>query len=226
MKTIKERKQYIDFMFINTNARSLCPKIHSLIETIEEIGAAFALVTETWLSDGKTLEEDKQDLFLGAGLSLICKNRRADSRGQSYGGVGLVYKEDLCNFKELELDNPGNHEVLTAVGSIRGLSRKIALVGCYVPPNYNVARAKACLEYIEETVIEMKRRLKDPIIIVTGDFNHWDVEAALQEFRDLTEVASGPTRGSRTIDRTFSNIDNFSAMGTLAPLYASANEAR
>ena len=109
---VKEKNEYIDLTFINTNARSVCPKINSLIDNIEELDAAFAVLTETWLADGKTLEEDKQDLLLGAGLSLLCKNRKPDHRGVAYGGVGLFFKEDLCNFTQLNLDNPGNFEVL------------------------------------------------------------------------------------------------------------------
>ena len=58
------------FTIINTNARSICPKINSLLDTIEELDAAVAVVTETWLADGATLEEDRQDLLLGAGISL------------------------------------------------------------------------------------------------------------------------------------------------------------
>ena len=195
-----------------------CPKINSLLDTIEELDAAFAVVTETWLADGTTLEEDKQDLLLGAGLSLICKNRKPDRRGVTYGGVGLFYKENLCNFKELSFDNPNNFEVLTATGTVPGLSRKVALLGCYIPPGYTVARATACLNYLEEIVIEYKRRLKDPIIIITGDFNQWDIPSALEEFRDIKETTAGPTRGQRTIDRTFTNLDSVVEAGLLNPL--------
>ena len=92
IKPVREKKQYIEFTFVNTNARSLCPKINSLIDTIEELDAAFALVTETWLADGTSLEDDKQDLLLGAGFSLLCRNRAPDHRGVAYRGVGLLLR--------------------------------------------------------------------------------------------------------------------------------------
>ena len=209
--------------FINTSARSLCPKINSLIDPIEELDAAFAVVTETWLADGATLE-DKQDLLLGTGLLLLCKNRKPDDRGMSYGGVGLFFREELCNFKQLSMNNSHNYEILTAVGSIQGLSRKIALLGCYMPPNYTVAKARSCLGYIEKMVIEMKRRLRAPIIVVTGDFNQWPIEEALQEFRDLSETSAGPTTGTRTIDRTFTNLDKIIESNMLNPLQTDHDE--
>ena len=38
---------------INTNARSLCPKIDSLIDCSD---TTIAIITETWLADGKSLD--------------------------------------------------------------------------------------------------------------------------------------------------------------------------
>ena len=149
----KEKKEYTDFTFINTNARSLCPKINSLIDTMDELDVSMAVVTETWLADGATLEEDKQDLLLGAGLSILCRNRKPDARGACYGGVALVYRAEDCNFKEVRHRNDGDFEILTATGSIQGHARKLAVIACYVPPNYSVARAKSCLEYVSEIVI-------------------------------------------------------------------------
>ena len=60
---------------INTNARSLCPKITSLIDCIDELEATVAVVTETWLADGEPLEKDVADLAHGAGLGLLHRNR-------------------------------------------------------------------------------------------------------------------------------------------------------
>ena len=60
----------LQFNIINTNARSLCPKINSLIDCMEELPASLAIVTETWLSDGHGLEDDVDDLLNGAGLGI------------------------------------------------------------------------------------------------------------------------------------------------------------
>ena len=47
-----------DLTLINTNARSLCPKVNSLITCFEELEASLAIVTETWLTDGERLSDD------------------------------------------------------------------------------------------------------------------------------------------------------------------------
>ena len=158
----KEKTEFTDFTLINTNARSLCPKINSLIDTMEELDAAVAIVTETWLAEGKTLEEDRQDLLLGAGISMICRNRKPDIRGMSYGGVAILSRDELCKFVQISVPNPDEYEVVLAAGSIQGHSEKLVVVACYIPPNYNTARGRGCLKYISDCVIEVKRRYKDP----------------------------------------------------------------
>ena len=204
---------------MNTNARSLCPKIDSLLDCIEEMEATVAVVTETWLSDGQHLEDDKQDLLLGAGVSMICRNRNRNERtGLTHGGVAVMFREEACSFKEIKFDNHDNYEVLAVAGSIQGQKRKVLILACYIPPNYTSDRATGCLEYIYGLVIELKRRYKDPYLIVTGDFNQWNIGRALEDFIDVKESVAGPTRGSRTIDRTFTNFTNIKEAGVLAPL--------
>ena len=55
-----------DLRIIDTNARSLGPKMKSLLDCIQEI----SIVTETWVRDGKDLEDDVQVLVLGR--ALVC----------------------------------------------------------------------------------------------------------------------------------------------------------
>ena len=63
----KTDKHSTPFTIINTNARSLCPKIVSLIDCLEEMTATVGVVTETWLADGESLHADLDDLMNGAG---------------------------------------------------------------------------------------------------------------------------------------------------------------
>ena len=60
--------------------------------------------------------------------------------------------------------------------------------------------------------------MKDPYVVLTGDFNQWRVEDAVQEFRDFHEVGIGPTRHNRCIDRTLTNMTDIIDHGTLSPL--------
>ena len=76
---------------------------------------------------------------------------------------------------------------------MEGRSRKLVAIAAYVPPGYDARRGRDCLAYISDTVMEVKRRYREPYIIVSGDFNQWDVAAALADFNDIEEVAVGNT---------------------------------
>ena len=204
---------------INTNARSLCPKIDSLIDCFEELDGTIAVVTETWLADGPSLDADIGDLIRGAGLGMACLNRQPNDRGVAHGGVAVVHSTSACTLTKLDMPNPGNFEVLTTLSNVPGHARKLLTVACYLPPNYNVQRGKDALEHIENVVIDLKRKYKDPFIIVAGDFNQWRVEDALQDFPDLREAPVGPTRNDRCIDRIFTNFGRaIQETGTVPPL--------
>ena len=200
-------KKKNELTIINTNARSLTPKIDSLIDCFEELQADIAIVTETWLRDGSALQSDLRDLELGAGIASLTRNRRPHPiTGVCHGGVAIMYRKAIGSLKKIDIDNPDSFEVLPAIGTIMGTSRKLAIVAAYIPPNYNAARGAACIDHIESVIVEIKRRYRDPLIALAGDFNQWRIQDGLMEFPDIRESLVGPTRGDRAIDRTFTNM--------------------
>lgn len=202
-----ETRKMNELTIVNTNARSLAPKIDSLVDCFEEIGVDGAVVTETWLRDGRELQENLSDLEGRAGIGSLTLNRDPHpTTGVSHGGVGFFYKKKIGSFKRINMPNPDKFEILPVIGNLRGLARKLVVVGVYIPPNYAAARGAACLEYLEEMIIDIKRRYSDPFVVVTGDFNQWAVGDALQEFADIREVHVGPTRGDRAIDLSLIHI--------------------
>ena len=54
----------------------------------------------------------------------------------------------------------------------------------------------------------MKRKLDEPMIVVVGDFNLWDIEAALADYTDITQINGGLMRGTRTIDKLLVNFSS------------------
>ena len=204
---------------INTNARSLCPKIESLIDCFDEMEVTLGVVTETWLADGDSLDRDIADLAKGAGLGMLCLKRKPNGRGVAHGGVAVVHNTAACTLARVDLPNPDDYEVLVTLSNLRGHSRKLLTVACYLPPNYNAQRGKGALEHVENVVLELKGRYKDPFIMVAGDFNQWPIGQALLDFPDLKEVDVGPTRKDRCIDRIFTNFSrSISDSGTVPPL--------
>ena len=100
-----------------------------------------------------------------------------------------MWQESKVRFSRIDLKNPENFEVLAAAGTVPGQRRRVVVLGCYLPPNYTKQRGLAALDYIENTVIELKRKYHGPQILVAGDFNQWKVEQCLESFADLKEKA-------------------------------------
>ena len=192
-----------NFSMVNTNARSLCPKIRSLLDCFSELNTDLAILTETWLTSGLSLDEDIEDLRLGASVGLLVRNRDPGSAGFSHGGVGDAFRDATCNFRQIPINNPNNYEVLAAIGNIPGQARKAVVLACYMPPDDPAARGNSCIDYIQDFIILMKRKYSNPYLIVSGDFNQWRIENAMDDFADMQEVDVGPTRAGCRIDRTF-----------------------
>ena len=60
--------------------------MNSLITCYDELSVTFGVITETWLADGKELEDDIIDLQGKAGLGMLVKNRPPNDQGVSHGG--------------------------------------------------------------------------------------------------------------------------------------------
>ena len=153
---------------INTNARSLCPKIDSMIDYFNELECTFSIITETWMSDGEHLQNDIRDLQDGAGITMLCKNRQRNHQGVSHGGVSIWSRDSRARIAPVKLHNPGNFEVLAGVASLKGHSRKMVIFACYLPPSMDANSSSECLDFIVNSIHVVKRKYDDPHIVVGG----------------------------------------------------------
>ena len=127
--------------------------------------------------------------------------------GVAYGGVAVSWKKAVfTSMEEIAYKNPEKFEMVVTATSLKGHSRKLVVVGCYLPPNYTKKRAVAAMDYLSDIVVDLKRRFQDPFIIIGGDFNQWRVEEALVDFVNIKEAPVGCTTGGRAIDRIFTNM--------------------
>ena len=165
----------------------------------------FAFITETWFSDGSRLEEESDNLLLGHGLKMFTKNRPVGNAGFSHGGVAIIARDSCTKLAVMSFPNPENFEVLIVFGNMVGIKRKIYLICAYIPPNYNVPRGKDCLAFIADVILEIKRKCPDALICLSGDFNQWDVVAAMEDFPEMKEILTPATRNGRRIDRVICN---------------------
>ena len=215
-----KRNKHSRLSFINTNARSLAPKVRSLYDCFSEKDVDFAVLTETWYQSNRALADVLSEYSSRFSLEAIVRNRtNTASNGRSYGGVAFVYRKSRASFKQFELVNPLDFEVLATVGKVNGVKGKVFVLSVYAPPNMQAVKARQLLEYLADVIGEAKRKFEDCTIVLAGDFNQWHVQEVAQEHPDLTEIQHGPTRADRSIDRSFVNFArSVYAAGTLPPL--------
>ena len=177
-----------------------------------------AILTETWLSDGCGLEEDLAELEEGTGYGMLVKNCPKNHRGYSTGGVAIVYKTN--RIKSCELSLPGNRfEVVCGAGTLVHHKQKVVAIAVYIPPQYTAEESRNCLDFLEESIIHIKGKFKDPYIIISGDFNRRDVDGSLANFPDLHLIDTPPTRGDQKLDKIFVNFKSqIFESGVLKPL--------
>ena len=216
----KKEKSSRRLCLINTNARSLGPKVEALYDCFQDKRVDLAFLTETWYQNDRMLNDRLDEFSHRFALGAIVRNRTSiAANGRAYGGVALLYRKSSASFKEFPLTNPDGHEVLAAVGKVTGIKGKVFCIVAYAPPNITQLKARQMIEYLSDLVGEAKRSFEDCSVILAGDFNQWPVNEVMDDHPDLTEVPHGPTRGDRSIDRTLVNFGRaVKEAGTLPPL--------
>ena len=200
------KKKSVSFNFITTNARSLAPKMDSLVDYFSELDLQFAVITESWLKNGEMLKEAVIDLNAGCSLDMLTHNRKAKRSGRTAGGgVALVYDKKCLKMNEL-LIRKGRSEIICASAKVPGLSRRLVVIGIYLPPSIRAEKRKKKMGCIRDAIAHAKGEFRDPIKIVTGDTNKMALTEATEDYPDIVIHEVGATRGSSKLDVINSNI--------------------
>ena len=77
------------------------------------------VITETWLKDGRSLDNNAADLELGAGIALIHRGRREKRRG----GVGILFQSSTLALKKVSLQGNTHEIVAASPGQTRRVKR-------------------------------------------------------------------------------------------------------
>ena len=156
------------------NARSLIPKLDSLLECQNELLNDVTIFTETWTKDTANINKLLQDHEDRPNYALI----RKDRQNVGGGGVAISYNKHKIQMSRARLP-ASKFEVVAAIGRRVGQRRKVCLIAAYLAPWYHANRAKRCLEYISDCIALLSTRYADPYFYVGGDFNKRDIAAAI-----------------------------------------------
>ena len=130
---------------------------------------------------------------MGQGLAMKCLNRPPSMNRVAHGGVAIIAKENSVKMAVYNFPNPESYEVLAVSARVEDIKSRFYIIGAYIPPNYLVAKGKACLSHINDLVLDIKTKAENPLIVLAGDFNQWNVQDALLDYPELNEVLTPPT---------------------------------
>ena len=147
------------------------------------------------------------DLREGHGLEIIYKNRSRKKDGTEIrgGGVAMVYDKTKIDLRPFPIKKT-TLEILVATGKIPKVQRKMALICAYIPPNSTAKSYKATFKLISDTIQTLKAKLKEPLILVGGDFNRFDVRPWVESFEDVSVLDTGITCNNASLDKIATNI--------------------
>ena len=188
-----------------TNARSLLPKEDALVDAFQSLELHFAGIVETWFKGGKALRERLDDLEDSKGIKIIHKSRDGRKKAAG-GGVAFAFNKSTCNFKGRNLAHASrDQEIVCAVGKVGKLQRLVVVFVVYVPPSINNAGIDSLRDTLSNEIASVKASIKDPVVIVCGDFNRRDISSELATVGDLLPLEAGPTRGNAELDIIYTN---------------------
>ena len=93
--------------YLITNARSLRPKILSLMDYINDLDLTLSIITETWFYEGEAYNKLKDDLKEDQRLEIISLFRPKNANGtrRTGGGVSIIYNPAKIRLKEYKINN-------------------------------------------------------------------------------------------------------------------------
>ena len=186
--------------FLITNARSLPPKIRSLITYFEELELHFALVTETWMSEGDRYDRNAKKLEDRDNLEIIRKSRK--TRG---GGVAIVFDKKKIKLKYVKIKR-NSFEVVAAVGRTTDDNRKLLIISAYYPPQMKKTKVEELNRCISDFIDDCKVKYDSLAVIIGGDMNQKDISAIIVDHPDVMVLDTPATRREEKLDLCLTNL--------------------
>ena len=139
------------------------------------------------------------------GIKILHKSRDGRCK-KTGGGVAIAFNTGSCIHKIRHLKHIGKeYEVLCATGRVAKVERVVVVFVVYLPPSMKSGELEALREGLAVEVGLVRQTIKDPIVIVNGDFNQRDISEALKDVGEYQLLQSGPTRGQNCIDLIYTN---------------------
>ena len=197
--------------FFITNACHVTNKVTELCGVVTINNPSFVLVTESWLDSSIP----DSGVVIGDSHNIHREDRLTAGRGilaYSYKNIPSTRLHDL------EEDGKEVMFLLLKCAKIPRPSSSILVVVVYYSPDISAEAEKDMLFFLTNAVDTVLRDRPSMGLIVTGDFNHMNLNPLCSRF-NLRKVVKAPTRGRNTLDQILTNMsDLYKDVKPLPPL--------
>ena len=197
------------------NARSLFPKLTSLITDIKERSVDICCVSEIWEDNKKKRKRKRrrrsqrfriEEMLELEGIQYISTPRR-NRRG---GGAAIAVCLENFTVSKLNVNIPSNVE--TVWGMIKpklpnSLFPSYIVCSFYSPPN--LRRNHALVNHLTVTLQNLMNIHRNSGIYLCGDRNNIDIQTLTAIDPSLHQVVSFPTHGPNILDVICTNLPQF-----------------
>ena len=148
---------------------------------------------------------------------MVHKSRDGRSR-KAAGGVAIAYRSGRCNLRRRELKSrKDGQELMCVTGKVKKVPRRVAVFVTYVPPDMRASQFRELCDTLVAEIAAVKVAMGNPIIYVTGDFNHRDASPALSLAANLEPFITLPTRGQNILDLVYANMGDLCSEARVLP---------
>ena len=205
---VRKQKRRITLKVGLSNARSLWPKMASLVEFFAETDSDMAVISETWFFKSEALSNLSARVGDEHGLGLInhCR-KRLKNRPNPGGGVSIIFRKNKLNMKPLAVNVKGK-EICVAEGKLEGQARTLCVVACYLSTRLTPSEGKEYMNVLSDVLGEIETKKTTAEIIVAGDFNRVNLAPTLDLHPRIEILATPPTRLDAHLDLMATTLKN------------------
>ena len=174
------------------NARSLFPKIGSLVTDMNDRDVDVSFISEIWEQENKKKHQQKiEELIELNGLEYISTPRKKGKRG---GVTAIIANLHKFNLSKLNVKVPRKVEAVWGLLKAKvseGKSLPIIVCAIYSPPDCK--RNAPLINHLTLTLQSLLKIHKNPGIILCGDRNHIEIPSLLSIESSLCQIVTQPT---------------------------------
>ena len=196
-----------------TNARSLLPHVHNLMEDIIQHSIDITIVCEVWEKEIQPKLNSTLEYYLEMkGLQFVSSGARKNK--QRGGGVAIVVNTQKFATKKLDIFIPGTLEVVWSIVRPKKVTqssifKEIIVAGFYSPPGKG--KNSALIDHLTTSANSLLSRFPKAGLIIGGDRNGMNTSPLIISLPRTHQIVTKNTHNDKILDVILTSLHQYYA---------------